>query len=309
VSLSLLAGCLALADAASAIARTHTAKHRKLSAAERAHLRKTLLRQLRKQPSLALSRTFLKKAQLAEMHVPLSVRLSKSNGAGGYEPSDDLIQITWDDSAFAWPLTAGTLAAPQTVLVGGNFTMEGIFGGGETSGYGELGTTETVVGGAINMHSDPFTVSEFATPCPDGPQLTTDPANQVVITSAGARFGIMNLFSGSFRGTLSLRMAFRGKIAASCGATPALTPAVDNSTAPPIPLRLDGKMSISPGITGDGKMRFAKITIDDAVVPQLSSFAFIRSCTGTVTCDPQSFPARVKVEKVTAELLLGDVLA
>jgi hypothetical protein len=43
------------------------------------------------------------------------------------------------------------------------------------------------------------------------------------------------------------------------------------------------------------------------VTPQLSTFAYVRSCTGAATCDPKEFPARIKLKKLTAEVLLGDL--
>jgi hypothetical protein len=123
----------------------------------------------------------------------------------------------------------------------------------------------------------------------------------------------MNLFSQEVRGTLSLRMTFAASRTDTCGATPGLTEIVDNSSAPPIPVRFSGKFTISPAITPDGKLRFGKITIDDSVTPQLSTFGFVRSCTqqpaGINPCAPQQFPARFKLKRLTADVLLGDVLS
>jgi hypothetical protein len=302
------AGVTSIADAATPA--TKKPAH-ELSRREKARLRKTLARQLRRNPSVILKRSFIRKAALVEFHLPMSVRLSPSDGQGGFQPSDDQLEIDWDDSAFSWPLAAagGITAAPQVVSLSGGFTLDAVFGGGDTTGYGELGATETLMGGAIAMHSGSFTISEFEPACPSGPQLATDPGAQVSITSAGARFGVLNLFSDEIRGTLSLRMSFASNVAASCGATPQLTPVVDNTMAAPMPVRLDGKFVISPAITPDGDMRFGKITIDDAVDPQLSTFAFVRACTDlTPTCAPQQFPARLKLKKLTAEVLLGRVL-
>jgi hypothetical protein len=294
---------------ASAAQRSAPGKHQpKLTKKQRAKLRQSLKRQLHRNPAIVLNHTFIRKAAIAELHMPMSVRLSKSDGVGGYEPSNDQLEITWDDSVFAWPLAGGMIAAPQTVFLKGGFTLEAIFNGGDTSGYPELGTTETILGGGIEMSSDPFTISEFSTPCVDGPQLTTAPATPVTITSAGPRFGMMNLFSQEIQGTLSLRMNFASSLAASCGAAPAATPVVDDTAATPMPMRFAGKFAISPAITPDGKLRFGKVTVDDSVLPQLSTFAYVRSCTGTGTCDAQEFPARLKVKKLTAEVLLGDVL-
>jgi hypothetical protein len=118
---------------------------------------------------------------------------------------------------------------------------------------------------------------------------------------------LLNFFSQAVRGTLAVRMTFASAATPACGGTPAAPLPVDNTGAPPIPMRFDGAFKMSPSITADGKIRFGRITVDDSVTPQLSNFAYIRSCTGTVTCDPQQFPARVKVKKLTAEVLLGAI--
>jgi hypothetical protein len=237
----------------------------------------------------------------------MTVRLSKSDGVGGFVPNDDLLEIEWDDSAFSWPLAAGTLALPQDVTIGGAFTLEGIFSGGDTTGYGEPGAVETLAGNGISMTSAAFAISDFSAPCPDGPQLTTNPNSPVAVSSAGARYGVLNPFSQNVRGTLSLRMTFQSSVAANCGAAPSLTPAVDNSVAPAMPVRFDGAFKVSPGITPDGKMRFGKLTVDDSLTPQLSTFAFVRACTTASTCVPEQFPARLKFKRLTAEVILGDI--
>jgi hypothetical protein len=291
----------------------------RLTPKQRARQRKALARQLRANPLLALDRGFVKKAALSEFHLPLSVRLRSSNGLGGFEPSDDQLEIAWDTSVFQWPLLNGIPAATQTVFLSGGFTMEQIYIGGDTTGYGELGATEAIIGGGVKMSSDPFKISEFAAACASGPQLVTAPNTQVPITSAGARYGVMNMFSQEIRGTLSMRMTFAAQRTTGCGNAPVATDTVDNTTAPPMPVRFSGKLTVSPSITADGKIRFAKITIDDAVTPQLSTFAFVRSCTEPAAppppvppappcSNPLSFPARLKFKKMTAEVLLGDVL-
>jgi hypothetical protein len=283
-----------------------------MSKKERARLRKTLSRQIRRNPNLILNRSFVRKATLAEFQLPMSVRLSRADGQGGYEASDDALEIDWDDSAFTWPLEAadGMMAAPQTVAISGSFSVDAVFGGGDTTGYGEPGATETLLGREVSMQADPFTISEFASACPSGPQLAVTPNQQVSLTAATSRYGVMNFFSPEFRGTLALRMTFASSLASSCGATPQTTPAVDNTSAPPVPVRFDGKFLVSPAITPDGKLRFGKITIDDAVTAQPSTFAFVRACTELApTCNPQTFPARVKLKKLTAEVLVGRVIS
>jgi hypothetical protein len=281
---------------------------RKPSAKERARIKRQLSRQLRQNPTVVFRRSFMKKADLVEFRLPLTVRLRNADGQGGYEPPDDQLEIDWDDAAFLWPLGDGMPAASQTVPLSGSFTMESIYSGGDFSGSGELGANEVVIGGGVKMSSDPFTISEFTMSCPNGPQLVTDPNAQVVITSAGARYGVMNPFSQEIRGTISLRMTFAAERRPDCGSAPVATDTVDNSAALPMPVRFDGKMTISPSITADGKIRFGKITVDDSVTAQLTTFAFVRSCTDPAgTCTPGLFPARLKFKKLTAEILLGDV--
>ena len=266
---------------------------------------------MRRNPLAALNRSFLKKAQASEFRMPMSIRLRAADGQGGYVPMDDQIEIDWDDSVFQWPLTpTGIPAGPQTVYISGGFTAEASFAGADVSGYGDPGATELLLGGGLNLDTDPFTISEFATACPSGPQLAVDPNSRVAIESAGTRYGLMNLFSQDFRGTLSLRMKPASSITATCGGAPTTTAALANTTAPPMPLRFAGKFTISPAITPDGKMRFGKVSIDDSVTAQLSTFAFVRACTdaAALDCAPQQFPARIKVKKLTAEVLLGDAL-
>jgi hypothetical protein len=73
-----------------------------------------------------------------------------------------------------------------------------------------------------------------------------------------------------------------------------------------MPVRFSGKFQMSPAITADGKTRVGKITIDDTLAPQIANFAYVRACTNALTCDPMSFPARLKLKRMTAEVLLGD---
>jgi hypothetical protein len=198
------------------------------------------------------------------------------------------------------------MPAPQTTNLSGTFTLEGSFSD-DASGYGELGALETTNGAGVTMKADPFTISEFNPLCASGPLVAADPAQKITITSAGVRYGLMNLFSRDFRGSLSLRMTFASQLQDGCGGAFGVSPAVDNSTAPPMPVRFNGGFSVSPALTADGQMRFGKIVIDDSVTPQDSTFAYVRACTGTATCDPQQFPARLKIKKLTADVLLGDI--
>jgi hypothetical protein len=289
-----------------ATASAKASPQHKLTNKQRAKLRRQLRAELEKHPANLFKKSFLRKADLVDFKLPLTVRLDTSNGQGGFLPSDDQLEVDYDDSTTVWPLTGGTLPASQLTYLSGTFTMQASFGS-DATGYGELGAMETVQGNAITMKADPFTISDFDPACGSGPQLAADPANKILVSSAGPRFGVMNMFSQQFRGSLSLRMTFASQTQDTCGGTVAPTPTVDNSNAPPMPMRLDGKFYVSPAITSDGKMRFGKIVVDDSATPQTSTFAYVRSCTGTLTCDPQQFPARLKVKKLTADVLLGDI--
>lgn len=301
------ASVAAAGSAPPATAAPRATKKQTLSKKQKAKLRRQLQRDLARNPTLVFKRGFMKTADLVDFKMPMTVRLGKPDGQGGFLPSDDQLQIDFDDSVTPWPLTGGTMPASQTTYLNGEFTMEANFGS-DASGYGELGAVETFEGNAINMTANPFVISEFNPACNTGPpQLQADPANKIQVTSAGGRFGVMNMFSEQFRGSLSLRMTFASQATDTCGGTTGLTAVVDNSTAPPMPIRMDGKFYVSPAITSDGKIRFGKIVVDDSVTPQTSTFAYVRACTGVVTCSPEEFPARLKVKTLTADVLLGDI--
>jgi hypothetical protein len=276
-------------------------KHSK-RAQQQARQRRAFDRQLRHNPALILQRGFLKQASLAGFRLPLTVRLTDGNGV--LDPTGSQLEITWDDSVTPWP-SGGAAPATQTTSLTGKFSMELSYGD-DASGYGELGSLESLQGASLRMKASPFTISEFAPTCPSGPQLRV-PAAGIDVSSAGSRYGLLNPFSQRFRGSLLLRMTFAAETPSGCGGAYAATPVVDNSAAPPMPLRFDGRFRTSPAITADGKVRFGEITVDDSITPQLTTFAYVRSCTGVLTCNAVSFPARLKLKKLTAEVLLGDI--
>jgi hypothetical protein len=301
---------LAIGSPVAASAQAHGAQRaeiakKKQSAEERrrARIRRDLARQLRRNPTLIYKRSFVKKASLVDFRLPLTVRLT--DGSGSLDPTDAALEIQWDDSVIPWP-AFGVPAATQTTSLKGSFSLEASWGD-DASGYGEPGTMETVQGRALSMTATPFSIADFNPFCVDGPQLQTAPGPPVLISSAGFRYGLLNPFTQRFRGSLSLRMTFAAGDTSTCGGAPVITQTVDNSSAPAMPIRFDGTFRTSPAITADGHVRFGEITIDDSVTPQLSTFAYVRTCTGTLTCAPEQFPARLKLKKLTAEVLLGDV--
>ncbi|HET9025629.1 MAG TPA: hypothetical protein VFN64_13720 [Burkholderiaceae bacterium] len=293
-------------DAASppsaAVAKAKKKSH--LDKRERARIRRELRRQVRRKPTSVFGRDFLKRASLVDFKLPLTIRLNPAPDANGPSASDDQIQITWDDSVVPWPLAGGVIGPVQTSNLDGQFTVESSFS--DSEGYGELGAMETILGGKIQMTATPFVISSFAAPCPDNPQLEVAPNTQVAVTSAGAKYGLMNLFSGDFRGSLSLRMTFSGQSYSGCAVAPTPTDTVDNSTAIPMPLRFQGNVRVSPAVTADGKVRLGVLTVDDSVTPQTSTFAYVRACSGSAPCSPLQFPARIKLIRLRAEVILGD---
>ena len=302
--------CVGAASAAprDGVVESAAKKPKKPTARERARIRRALTREIKRNPAALLKKSFLKRAALVDYRVPFTVRLGKANGSGGFEASDDQLEITYDDAANPWPtLTpAGLPAGVQLTNLAGRFTMEALWDG-DSTGLGEPGAIETVVGNGISMTATPFAISDFDPVCGTSPEILTDPSNNIPVVSSGFRYGVLNPFAGTIRGTLSLRMTnFASQIYPSCGGTPAISPPVVNSAAPPMPVRFSGEFETSPAITADGRVRFGKITIDDTVAPQLSTFAYVRACTDAVTCNPQMFPARLMLKKLTAEVLLGD---
>src|SRR3954449_9154133 len=160
VAVASIAGVAASPMTCSADAANKAPAHKKLTKKERAKLQRQLRAELRRSPTKVFSKAFLKKADLVDFKLPLTVRLDTSDGQGGFLPSDDQLEVDWDDSTTVWPLTGGTLPASQLTYLSGTFTMQASFGS-DATGYGELGAMETVQGNAISMKADPFTISDF----------------------------------------------------------------------------------------------------------------------------------------------------
>jgi hypothetical protein len=298
-----------LAVAQPAAVSAKSAKPKKLSARQRATIKRGLQRTLKRSPASVFERSFVRKAGLVDFKLPLTVRLNKAAAGGGFEASDDVLEIQWDTSLEPWPLgPLGTMPATQDMSVDGYFTMEADYGG-DTTGYGELGAMETAQGMGLAMTGTPITISEFATSCPDGPQVFVPSGDQVAISSVQPRFGLVNYYTNQLRGSLALRMTFATQAAASCGATPGAPQTVDNTAQPPMPVYFSGSFRMSPGITSDGHVRFGVLSVDDSVTAQTTTFGYVRACTGQTACDPVPFPARLKFKKLTAEVLLGDAVS
>ena len=331
-----------------------SAKHR-MTAAQKARERRRLAAMLRRNPRVALRKSFLKRAAFVDYSMPLTVRLNPASGGVGNGPrdgaSDDALEIAWNTDTQSWPLPATTYvpSVAQTVALRGRFSLEWRFGS-DTTGYTTLGTSEALVGAKTEMTATPIApltsiaISDFGDPptCTGTDQPALEVADHVsgtvfepgmAISSAGVRYGTINPFGGVIRGNLNLYFSFRSKVRGSCGAAQDLTklvmpaPGGDPTAvgaARPVPVSFLGDVVLSPAITNDGQLQLGRITIDDAVIPQESSFGQIYSCTvpdptppaspPAATCGPgdgdaQPFPARVKIKRLTAQLLIGDAPA
>jgi hypothetical protein len=240
--------------------------------------------------------------------LPFTIRLRRSYEGG---PGDDVVALSWDSGATPWPLAGTAPALGSTTSLDGAFTSQWDYGA-DTSGYATRGTVETHVGGGVAL-----TGSGFPIAVPEGTACTTWQAldaTGITLTAAGARFGTANPFSGEVSGTLSLRTAVRTR-AVACGGDPLGAPtavaraAVDD---PPLPVAFTGRLSVSPSLTADGRVRLGILRVADTPQsPQRSTFGLIAACTDPAAadgCARQTFPVRTKLLSLTAEVLAGDAM-
>jgi hypothetical protein len=251
----------------------------------------------------------LKRAATGGDSLPFTIRLRRSYEGG---PGDDVVALRWDPSATPWPL-GGTGPSPVDALtrLDGALTYQWDYAA-DTSGYAAPGTVETSVGGGLAMTGTGFPIA-----APEGSTCTSLAAldaTGVSLTSAGARFGTVNPFSGDVSGTLSLRTAIRTR-AVPCGGDPAAAPtAVARTTAadPPLPVAFSGRFTVSPALTADGRVRLGLLrVIDTPEAPQRSTFGLVHACadpTAADGCDRRAFPVRTTLMSLTAEVLAGDLM-
>jgi hypothetical protein len=209
----------------------------------------------------------------------------------------------------AWPRTPDQQPPPvadSTIPIQGSFTMEMDFGS-DTSGYSTPGTIETLQGGGVTLStpaSDPdgITISTL-TGCGD-PAVQSGP---MTFSSGGATYGYVNWFTGRIFGTVKVKPSFTPTFWTECGAGPlTATPPADPLT---MTLAYEGSFRFSPAISADGRLRLGVMkAIDTAPMLQTSVFGLLSACAPDATsgtCDPASFPQRLKVKTLTADLLLG----
>lgn len=252
----------------------------------------------------ATSPAFIRKAQAGGAIVPFFLRLRSPSDTA---PSDDRIELTWDDAVEAWPV-AGSVPEPTvSTPVDGSLTYELDFGA-ETSGYGALGTVETRVGARTSLTGGGFPIAAFpdndpGQPCA-GPRLV---ATGISLQAAEMRFGTVNLLQGTASGTISVHAAVRTQRRTCDGQLdgPSMPTPVSESD-PPIPLPFDGTFKISPAITADGRIRLGVLRVSAATTR--SAFARLYACTDPTAadeCGRAGLPMRVRWSSLRAEVVLG----
>src|SRR4051794_33770986 len=174
VAVASIAGVAASPMTCSADAANKAPAHKKLTKKERAKLQRQLRAELRRSPTKVFSKAFLKKADLVDFKLPLTVRLDASDGQGGFLPSDDELELDWDDSASTWPLAGGAMPAPEITHLSGIFSLEASFGS-DATGYGGLGALGTIDGGAGGGKGGPVTISQVDPPFAAGPPPALGP--------------------------------------------------------------------------------------------------------------------------------------
>jgi hypothetical protein len=314
---------LSLGACASGAAAAHrsVAKPHKLTKHQRAVARRQLRRALKRNPQAALGRSFLKKAQLADLTLPLTLRLQRS----GQGPIDDQLGVEWNAQTFPWPngfaelQPAGTDPPPGGIIpLDGTSSLEAEFGN-DVSGYAGPGVVETTTGGRVAFDSGligpAIPVSDYAQTVNDNVPLCNAPTIQisnVVFGTGRATQSLLHLFGGVARVTLHVQAGTTTQVVApTCsggfGATSNVHP--PSSADPIVPISFDATFKISPAVTADGKLRLGVLTVPVGST-QPTTFARITMCVDEATsCSTQAFPARLKVLQLDAEVLVGDLRA
>jgi hypothetical protein len=312
-----LVAFLALACAAAAVppAGAKPPRHHTLTKAQKqraiAHLRK----KVRKTPKLLFSRAFAREASLIGFNLPLTLRLVDPTGSG----TANQLEINWSNATFAEPSGFSLLQPPTNptvVTLSGSLPMVLDFGA-DMSGYGILGLVASKIMPARGFTATPFPIASYLVPasgCTDS-TLAVQPASpseaSVSLVPSEVTNGYLGMFDGHTRGVIHFQSSFASQIVSTCGGSPQVEATATSpltSSDPPIPIRYDGRFTVTPAIK-DGVSRFGRLIIDNNTTPQDASFAQIFSCTNALPgdCNRQPFPAFVRLLHLDADLLLGDV--
>jgi hypothetical protein len=307
---------------ANTTAQARSAKAQKLTKHQKAVARRQLRRALKKNPRAVLQNDFLKKAQAVDLTLPLTLRLKRS----GLGPVDDELGVEWNAQTFPWPNgfaelqpAPGDPAPGGVVPLDGTSSLEAQFGN-DVSGYSGPGVVETIAGGKLAFDSGTITpaiaVSDYAQTTNDNVPLCNAPTVQVsnvVFGTGRSTQSVLHLFGGTARVTLHVRAGATTQVVApNClGGFGAMSNQhAPSDTDPIVPISFDATFKISPAVTADGKLRLGVLSVPVGST-QPSTFARITMCVDETlpTCTTKAFPARLKVLRMNAEVLVGDLFA
>jgi hypothetical protein len=300
-------------------AEARSAKPHKLTKHQKAVARRQLRSALKKNPQAVLRNSFLEKAQAVDLTLPLTLRLRRS----GQGPVDDELGVEWNAETFPWPNGFAELppgpgdTAPGGVIpLDGTSSLEAQFGN-DVSGYSGPGVVEMLAGGKVAFDSGQIApaiaVSDYAQTPNDNVPLCGAPTVQVsnVVFGTGRRTqSILHLFGGTARVTLHVRAGTTTQVAADClsGFGAAANQHAPADADPIVPISFDATFKISPAVTADGRLRLGVLSVPVGSA-QPTTFARITMCVDETLpdCATQAFPARLKVLRMNAEVLVGDV--
>jgi hypothetical protein len=300
--------------------QARSAKAKKLTKHQKAVARQQLRRALKKNPQAVLRNGFLKKAQAIDLTLPLTLRLRRS----GLGAVDDELGVEWNAQTFPWPNGFAELQpAPGDPAPGGVIPLDGTSSleaqfGNDVSGYAGPGVVETLAGGKVAFDSGQIApaiaVSDYAQTPDDNVPLCGAPTVQVsnVVFGTGQRTqSVLHLFGGTARVTLRVRAGTTTQVAADClsGFGAMSNQHAPADTDPLVPISFDATFRISPSITADGKLRLGVLSVPVGST-QPTTFARITMCVDELpSCTTKGFPARLKVLRINAEVLIGDLYA
>lgn len=306
----------------------------KRRAAARAAERRRLRKSIKRNPKRALRGDFLRRAAVAGLRMPVTVR---------FRAGETELGVTWETTRF--PLDQLQFPAPageQSLFLAGSFPMTIDFGAGP--GYGGVGNIQARSGPGGNITADgPLTIAEMAgcvgTPPPFVEAATSTTSGAPIVAAAATQTWVdLNPFTGYSDGYLDVKLSIRSRVLGS-GATcatpgasadydvPVTTPATDPWNMP-VRVRWDGSFRVAPAIMRDGAIRFGKMTVDGVTQPQLAATGNLWGCvaetvmtgaglpTGTPCTSasplgeavgPAPFAASLIFKRFSADILLGDV--
>jgi hypothetical protein len=309
-------------------AQARAAKPHKLTKHQKTVARRQLRQALKKNPRGVLRRDFLKKAQAVDLNLPLTLRLRRSN----LDPIDDELSIEWSDTSFEWPggfapLSPATNTDPPVggvVPLDGTTSVEAEFGN-DVGGYAGPGVVETLTGAKVDITSG---AAPLAIPVTAASENPLDPHNHVAACNApvvqlrkiqldfrNSTQSLLHLFGGTARVTLHVQVGTTSGVLPAGDCSGNFSNAGDNAhpslgSDPLVPIVFDPTFRISPGITADGNMRLGVLTVA-ATSAQPDTFARLSMCVDPTPlsglCHTEAFPARLRLLRMNAEVLLGDV--